>query len=99
MVVFNNPAVLGAVSWRVAECLNRGSFLLSLPWKIELPEFPIHGEEIHEIKEIEESEGFLRFLLSNPSYHRKISEGGKAYFENKCRPEIQASQILNHLKI
>lgn len=99
LVVFNNPAVLGAISWRVAECMNRGSFLLSLPWKIELPNYPIHGQEIHEIQEIDEAEDFLKFLLSNPSYHKKISEGGKAYFERKCRPEIQASQILNHLKI
>jgi hypothetical protein len=98
LVVFNNPAVLGAMSWRVAECLNRGSFILSLPWKIELPKFPIHGEEIHEIQEIDETEAFLKFLLSNPSYHRKISEGGKAYFQNNCRPQIQAAEILNHPK-
>lgn len=97
LVVFNNPAVLGAISWRVAECMNRGSFLLNLPWKIELPKYPIHGEEIHEIREIEEAESILKFLLSNPAYHRKISEGGKAYFQNYCQPENQAAEILNAL--
>jgi hypothetical protein len=37
MIALNNPAVCGAVSWRLAEYLNQGLFVLSFPFKIELP--------------------------------------------------------------
>jgi hypothetical protein len=32
MIALNNPAVCGAVSWRLAEYLNQGLFVLSFPF-------------------------------------------------------------------
>jgi|25BtaG_2_1085352.scaffolds.fasta_scaffold04094_3 hypothetical protein len=98
MVNFNNPAVLGAVSWRVGEYMNLGTFLLSLPWKISLPVFPIHGEEIHLLQDTEEIPSFLDYLLENPEYHLKVARGGKRYFNHFSTPEAQTLMILRDLK-
>ena len=97
LVAFNNPAVLGAISWRVGELFNRGSFILNLPWMIDLPKVPIHGQEIHMLQDIEEVPEFLDYILANPEYHLKISKGGKAYFEKYCTPELQIKHILNQV--
>ncbi len=96
LINFNNPAVLGAVSWRMAEYLNMGTFILSLPFKVEFPIPPEHGNEIHIIKTTEEIPDLIDFLLANPAYHQRVSNGGKAYFENYCTPK---SQILWVLKL
>ncbi len=97
LINLNNPAVLGAISWRFAEYLNMGTFILSLPWKTELPVFPIHGKEIHMLEDINEIDRFISFLLKNPSYHKLISHGGKAYFNNYCQPKVQAELILGEI--
>lgn len=94
LVAFNNPAVLGAISWRVAELFNRGSFILNLPWMIDLPIAPKHGEEIHILQDINEVSEFLDFILSNPEYHKKVCLGGKSYFEKHCTPQSQVHFIL-----
>ncbi|MBN3583015.1 glycosyltransferase family 1 protein [Algoriphagus aestuarii] len=98
LVAFNNPAVLGAISWRVAELFNRGSFILNLPWMIELPILPKHGEEIHMLQDIAELPEFFQYILLNPDYHKKIALGGKAYFEKFCTPESQIKYILDQVK-
>lgn len=95
LVGFNNPAVLGAVSWRFADYLNRGSAVISLPWQIEMPEYPLHGKEIHMIENIEEVEGSLRFLIKNNDYRNRMAKGGKEFFIRNCDPVIQARRILN----
>ncbi|MGI0107869.1 glycosyltransferase [Salinimicrobium sp. WS361] len=97
MVNFNNPAVLGAISWRVGEYLNLGTFLLSLPWKIYLPVFPIHGEEIHMIEDTREIPELFKFLLRNPTYHKKVASGGKKYFHNNCTPRSQILRIYKDI--
>lgn len=94
IIGFNNAAVLGALSWRFAEYLNLGVPIVSLPFKVELKDFPIHGEQIHLIQTIEEIPDFLEFSLDNPSYLNKIAQGGKAYFKNLCVPTVQADMIL-----
>lgn len=97
LVNFNNPAVLGAISWRVAEYLNMGSFILSMPWMTELPVFPAHGKEIHMIKEMDEINDFLNFILKNPSYHKKICMGAKAYFQRYCQPKEQIKELYKEI--
>ena len=94
LINFNNPAVLGAVSWRLAEYLNMGTFILSLPFKVALPLPPEHGKEIHMIKSTEEIPDLFDFLLANPIYHQKISRGAKAYFDNYCTPKAQIIGVL-----
>ncbi|APG60128.1 glycosyltransferase [Christiangramia salexigens] len=97
LVNFNNPAVLGAISWRFAEYLNMGTFILSLPWKTELPVFPVHGKEIHIIEDLKGINELLSFLLKNPSYHRMILKGGKTYFHKYCQPKKQGEMIMENM--
>lgn len=97
LVNFNNPAVLGAISWRVGEYLNMGTFILSLPWEIELPIYPIHGKEIHIISDINKTKHFLDYLIANKEYHDEISCGAKKYFNKYCKPNEQISNILREV--
>lgn len=92
---FNNPAVLGALSWRFAEYLNIGVPILSMPYKVDLLEYPVHGTQIHMIDDIEELPDFLNFVLSKPEYLNRLSKGGKAYFIKNCLPEIQGQRIID----
>ncbi|MBZ9632346.1 hypothetical protein LB465_16310 [Salegentibacter sp. LM13S] len=98
LINFNNPAVLGAISWRVGEFFNLSSFVLSLPFMVDLPVYPLHGKEIHMIKSVDEIEDFLNYLLKNPHYHRQIKIGGKNFFNKFCDPKIQALRILKYPK-
>lgn len=98
-VVFNNPAVLGAVSWRFAEYLNNGNVVVSLPWKIHLPDYPKHGKEIHMITEPQEIKEILRFLINHKDYHSEISKGGKEFFKRNCHPLEQAKRILANFSV
>ncbi|EOZ95656.1 hypothetical protein A33Q_3018 [Indibacter alkaliphilus LW1] len=97
MIIFNNPAVLGAVSWRLAESLNFGSFVLSFPFKIYLPVMPRHEEETHYIHDSGELPDVINFIARNEAYHKKIAFGGKQYFEKYCKPETQVSYLIDVL--
>lgn len=97
LISLNNPAVLGAVSWRLAEYWNFSSFVLSFPFAIDLPIAPAHGEEIHYITTAEEYKNVLDLVLQDPSYHKKIAEGGKTFFDKYCRPEAQSKFVVDQL--
>lgn len=94
---FSNPAVLGAVSWRIAEFWNMETFVLSLPWKVELPIFPVHGKEIHMVDDEQEFPEIIDYLIKNPLYHQQVSRGGKAYFHTYCEPKAQILRILDEM--
>lgn len=97
LINFSNPAVLGAVSWRFAEFLNMETFVLSLPWQIELPVDPKHGKEIHMISDLEELPGIIEYVIRNPIYHQQIAKGGKAYFNKYCEPKAQIKRIITEI--
>lgn len=96
-IVLNNAAVWGAVSWRLAEYLNQSLFVLSFPFKIDLPVPLIHEEEIYCITENSEYKVVFDKVLSNPDYHKKIALNGKAYFSKYCTPSAQAKYIVTTL--
>ncbi|WP_100629599.1 glycosyltransferase [Algoriphagus formosus] len=93
LISLNNPAVLGAVSWRLAEYWNASSFVLSFPFAIDLPIYPEEGKEIAYIYSSEEFDSKLDEIINDPGYHEKISRGGKAFFEKYCTPEAQAAYL------
>ncbi|TDQ19608.1 hypothetical protein DFQ04_1432 [Algoriphagus boseongensis] len=95
LINLNNPAVLGAVSWRLAEYWNFGTFVLSFPFAIDLPIAPVHGEHIHYISSSSEYAEVLDFVQKNPEYHQKIAKGGKSFFDRHCTPQAQSEYILN----
>ena len=97
LVVLNNPAVCDAVSWRLAEYLNQGLFVLSFPFKITLPIALEHENNMHFIEDVKEFKSVFDSVFSTPVYHEKVSENGKLYFDTYCTPEAQANYIIQTL--
>jgi hypothetical protein len=96
-IALNNPAVCGAVSWRLAEYLNQGLFVLSFPFKIELPQNFIQDSELHFIEQTTEYKAILDKILENPGYHEAVATNGKIYFDMYCTPRAQAKYIVDSL--
>lgn len=97
-IVLNNPAVCDAVSWRLAEYLNQSLFVLSFPFKIDLPVDLEHGVNIHLVRNAQEFKSVFDKVLNTSEYHEKISLGGKLYFDTYCTPEVQVKYITNTMK-
>lgn len=94
LIGFNNPAVLDAVSWRLAEYLNYGCFIISFPFKIQVPLEPVHGQAIHYVQEAAEFSDLITYAMTHEDYRKKLARGAKDYFEMYCLPEKQAKMIL-----
>lgn len=97
LVVLNNPAVCDAVSWRLAEYLNQGLFVLSFPFKITLPIALEHENNMHFIEDVKEFKSVFDSVFLTPTYHEKVSENGKLYFDTYCTPEAQSNYIIQTL--
>jgi hypothetical protein len=96
-IALNNPAVRGALSWRLAEYLNQGLFVMSFPFKIELPQNFMQGYELCFIEETTEYKHVLDKIVDNPNYHEAIAKNGKLYFETYCTPLAQAKYVVELL--
>ncbi|WP_369753204.1 hypothetical protein AB3G34_01185 [Flavobacterium sp. WC2409] len=96
-IALNNPAVRGAVSWRLAEYLNQGLFVISFPFKIELPQNFMQGYELCFIEETTEYKYVLDKVIDNSDYHESIAENGKLYFDTYCTPMAQAKYVVELL--
>jgi hypothetical protein len=99
LFALNNPAVLGAVSWRLAEYFASGIAVVSFPAAVDFPVNPIDQKQIHQVLNPEEFEGVINRFFEDPTYHRKIAEEGRLYFEKYCAPDAQISYILNEIKL
>lgn len=97
LIVLNNPAVCDAVSWRLAEYLNQGLFVLSFPFKIELPVDFVHEDDIHFIENVTEYPEVFDKILTDVPYRNKIALNGKKYFEKHCTPEAQAEYMIKQV--
>jgi hypothetical protein len=97
LISLNNPAVLGAVSWRLAEYWNFSSFVLSFPFAIDLPVRPEHGSHVHYIDHSEEYTAVIDKVFTDPDYHRQVARGGKAFFNTHCTPQAQADYVINSI--
>lgn len=98
LVAFNNPAVLDAVSWRLAEYLNQGLFVISLPFKIDLPVAFTNKGNICFIDSVDELAEVFDAIYNDKEYHKKICTQAKSYFETYCTPEQQCQFILNEIR-
>jgi hypothetical protein len=96
-IALNNPAVCGAVSWRLAEYLNQGLFVLSFPFKIELPHNFMHGAEVHFIEKTGQFKPVLDKVVDDSDYHEVIAARGKFYFDSYCTPAAQAKYVVDSI--
>jgi hypothetical protein len=88
MIALNNPAVCGAVSWRLAEYLNQGLFVLSFPFKIELPTDFVTGLLSNSITAKAVQRCDIDYLCENPDSRNHCCKG-KSYFDAYCTPIAQ----------
>ncbi|MGB8704049.1 MAG: glycosyltransferase [Gillisia sp.] len=95
---FNNPAVCGAVSWRLAEYWNHGIFVLSFPFKIDLPKYPEHEKEQFYIQHTADFQKIINKALDDRSWCNSIAEGGNSYFSKYCTPTAQINYILQEMQ-
>ena len=95
LLALNNPAVLGAVSWRLAEYFASGIMVLSYPSAVEFPIEPKDGEELKVVTHFSEFTEVFDVIFDNPQIHQKISKGAKSYFDKYCTPEVQVDYILD----
>ena len=95
MIALNNPAVCGAVSWRLAEYLNQGLFVLSFPFKVELPTDFDKDSGLYSITATAQYKDVIDYLFENPDAHETIAAKGKSYFDAYCTPLAQANYIIN----
>ncbi|TFV97238.1 hypothetical protein E4S40_00855 [Algoriphagus kandeliae] len=93
IVGFNNPAVLGALSWRFAEYLNSGVAIISLPFKIDLPIFPEDGKELFLISPEKDLKPQLELIINDQEKLKLIAEGGKNYFQTYCTIQEQSKYL------
>ena len=93
-IALNNPAVCGAVSWRLAEYLNQGLFVLSFPFKIELPKNLRQDIDVNFIQHVDEYKGIFDKILNNHEFYESIAAKGKIYFDSYCTPSAQAKHIV-----
>jgi hypothetical protein len=99
LIALNNPAVCDAVSWRLAEYLNQGLFVVSFPFKIELPKDFVDQQNMYFINSTEGYGKVLNTILIDTKFHEKISRNGKDYFDTYCTPRAQAKYIIEQLFI
>jgi hypothetical protein len=96
-IVLNNPAVYGAVSWRLAEYLNQSLFILSYPFKIELPIPLKHEKDVYYVEQSSDYDEIFEKVFNKPNYHKSIAKNGKDYFSKYCTPSAQAKYIVKTL--
>ncbi|MBC5837081.1 hypothetical protein [Flavobacterium muglaense] len=97
LVALNNPAVCGAISWRLAEYLNQGLFVLSFPFKVQLPNDFVNSSGIYSITAVAHYKEVLDYVIENPEAHKVIGAKAKLYFDTYCTPLAQAHYIINSL--
>ncbi|WP_282069496.1 hypothetical protein [Olleya namhaensis] len=96
-IVLNNSAVCGAVSWRLAEYLNQGLFVLSFPFKIDLPIKLENNQNLCFVNNTDEFPDVFDRVFNDSKYHADISEGGKRYFSEYCTPKAQINYIIKNI--
>lgn len=92
-IALNNPAVCGAVSWRLAEYLNQGLFVLTFPFKIELPQNVRPDVAMSFIQKTTEFKNVIDKIVHDHDFYETIRMNGKIYFETYCTPRAQAKYI------
>lgn len=97
-LVLNSPAVKGAISWRLAEYLKNGLFILSTEFKVHLPVILEHDTNILYFEKMKSFENVLNFMIDNEGYVLEIRKGARNYFEKYCTPQSQVNYILSFFK-
>jgi hypothetical protein len=88
LFVFNTPAVLGCLGWKLAEFLALGKAIISLPLNRELPAPLEHGRHVHFVDGTADSIGeAIDRLASDQAYRRHLEVEARAYFESYLRPD------------
>jgi hypothetical protein len=94
-IVFNTPAVYGALAWKLPEFLALGKAIISTPLARSLSAPLVHGEHIHFVEGSVESirEAISRICQDDP-YRKRLEQGARAYYEQHLQPARAVSRII-----
>jgi len=94
-VVFTNPSVYGAHSFRISEYLVMGKAILAPPL-LRLTTYPlVHGEHIHFVEaEYEALKEAIEKINSDDAYREKLEKGARSYYENYGRPMKMMEKVI-----
>lgn len=93
-IVFNTPATHDCHGWRFGEYMILGKAIISTELSNEIPDKPVHGENIHFVKDTNEIYDAVKTLLSDIKYRKKIENGAYAYYCKNLRPEKVIERIV-----
>jgi hypothetical protein len=95
-VVFNTPAVFGALAWKLPEFLALGKAIISTPLVRSLSAPLVHGEHIHFVDGSVESirEAVSRICRDDP-YRATLEQGARAYYVQHLQPARAMRRIVD----
>ncbi len=86
-IVFNTPAFWNCHGWKLGEYLALGKAIISTSLSNDLPEPLKHGENIHFVKNDEDSiKDAIKLIISDNKYRTKLEKGALAYWEKYGNP-------------
>lgn len=94
-VVFNSPAVVDCLGWKLGEYLALGKAIVSTPLGRALPEPLVHGEHIHLVDDsVEAIREALLTVLGDRDYRMRLERGARQWFERNLTPAVVVRRLL-----
>ncbi|MEY4174234.1 MAG: hypothetical protein RI900_1399 [Actinomycetota bacterium] len=94
-VVFNSPAVVDCLGWKLGEYLALGKAIVSTPLGRALPEPLVHGEHIHFVDDsVDAIRDALLTVLGDRDYRMHLERGARHWFERNLTPAIVVRRLL-----
>ena len=95
VLVFNCPAVLGCLGWKLGEYLALGKAIVSTPLGRSLPEPLVHGEHIHFVADdVTAMREAILEVNANHEYCRHLERGAREWYERNMQPSVGARRLL-----
>ena len=95
LVVFTNPSVLGAHSFRLGEYLALGKAILTPRLTRVVVRPLVHGEHVHFIEPNYDSiHAGIEHVVTDEAYRRKLERGARSYFDTVCNPTTLMRDLI-----
>jgi hypothetical protein len=94
-IVFNTPAVYGALAWKLPEFLALGKAIICTPLARSLSAPLVHGEHIHFVEgSVESIREAISMICRDDRYRVKLEQGARAYYVEHLQPARAVSRII-----
>jgi hypothetical protein len=95
-VVFNTPAVFGALAWKLPEFLALGKAIICTPLVRSLSAPLVHGEHIHFVDgSVEAIREAVSEICRDDRYRATLEKGARAYYLQHLQPARAVRRIVD----